>query len=646
MWPSRPGHSGTEWIGMILDTSGKWDVTPVLSLLNLHCPRIKCTTCPHGCPDHGKIGHCDPDDHRVRRAYQTATRRHTTRGNDDDPYGSGDQRRRTLVLHSFVLFSSPFFSFFDQSREGVKGGSHGGRWQPILDLRSRSNGYDTFKTLALSISFPIPDPRLPPPPATDPVPTRGRRATPTPPLPKAAARHQPCPYPRPPLRLAGSCRGRPVLPQAAFDPFPGRRRRQATTSLLLNSVLTTGGHHSSTRRQNTTFRKNKNITNLKVPPPPLPCRIRACLSYQRRYTFLRACCANTTDPAVCYDSLFPRASSFEGNLVKVTTAATIIAYEQLRSFDAELRSLLRGGTGAGKLKAVLINEDEALATLLRLETILVSGRPNRCLNFFFPSRLVSRCVLADHPGQQQHHATTSPSLARATTTSAITFPATHHHLTCSTPHTSSATPSPRRTCASASTHKWLQAKPSRAARRCYLWPCLYSACAAVASAPLLSKPTLASCHPAALPLLNGQPPCAAYKRAPPVALHRCPSPPSRPAPLLIFYLAPISRFLVRVQNKVDITNLLHQAHPSTSLYLPQPRAELPTSTSTVVYGRSNPRLLTHFWSTHESARSRGRRILHAGAPESSRSDRLRSAAKAYDHNLGRDPGCSKVGKAT
>nr|CAB3503289.1 unnamed protein product [Digitaria exilis] len=104
--------------------------------------------------------------------------------------------------------------------------------------------------------------------------------------------------------------------------------------------------------------------------------------------FLRACCANTTDPAVCYDSLFPRASSFEGNHVKVTTAATIIAYEQLRSFDAELRSLLRGGTGAGELvdralvscvtyfeKAVLIKEDEALATLLRLET--VDGRKTK-----------------------------------------------------------------------------------------------------------------------------------------------------------------------------------------------------------------------------------------------------------------------------
>ncbi|KAK3133710.1 hypothetical protein QOZ80_6AG0539990 [Eleusine coracana subsp. coracana] len=104
--------------------------------------------------------------------------------------------------------------------------------------------------------------------------------------------------------------------------------------------------------------------------------------------FLRGCCTNTRDAAVCYDSLFPRASSFEGNLVKVTTAATIIAYEQLCSLDVELRSILRQGTGVGEYMAnvlgsclsffegvALFNEDSVLVTLRQLET--VDGRKEK-----------------------------------------------------------------------------------------------------------------------------------------------------------------------------------------------------------------------------------------------------------------------------
>ncbi|KAK3133711.1 hypothetical protein QOZ80_6AG0540000 [Eleusine coracana subsp. coracana] len=109
--------------------------------------------------------------------------------------------------------------------------------------------------------------------------------------------------------------------------------------------------------------------------------------------FLWACCANTTEAAVCYDSLLPRARSFEGNFVKVTTAATIIAYEQLCSFVAELRSLLRGGTGLGKSMdrslescveyledVALFNEDDVLATLQRLETI--EGRKGKHAKYY------------------------------------------------------------------------------------------------------------------------------------------------------------------------------------------------------------------------------------------------------------------------
>ncbi|TVU10081.1 hypothetical protein EJB05_43589, partial [Eragrostis curvula] len=99
--------------------------------------------------------------------------------------------------------------------------------------------------------------------------------------------------------------------------------------------------------------------------------------------FLQACCAacaSTTDAAVCYDSLLPHASSFEGNVVKVAGAATVIAYARLRSFDHELRSFLHGGSGSGAgvvgaVKScvkyypdVLYREDDTLAMLRRLET--------------------------------------------------------------------------------------------------------------------------------------------------------------------------------------------------------------------------------------------------------------------------------------
>ncbi|KAL6660997.1 hypothetical protein ACP70R_000381 [Stipagrostis hirtigluma subsp. patula] len=101
--------------------------------------------------------------------------------------------------------------------------------------------------------------------------------------------------------------------------------------------------------------------------------------------FLRACCANTTSAAVCYDSLLPLADSFQGNRVKVAGAATAIAFARLRRFGTELRHIQRGGsTGFGirvdrtlescvkYITIAFTDEGAVLAKLRRLET--VAGR--------------------------------------------------------------------------------------------------------------------------------------------------------------------------------------------------------------------------------------------------------------------------------
>ena len=97
--------------------------------------------------------------------------------------------------------------------------------------------------------------------------------------------------------------------------------------------------------------------------------------------FLHACCANTTNASVCYDSLLPSAGSFHGNRVRVALTSSTIAYARLRTFVSRLRRLQQhGGTGSGRMadmslqacltfaNADLHQEDAALPALRRLLT--------------------------------------------------------------------------------------------------------------------------------------------------------------------------------------------------------------------------------------------------------------------------------------
>ncbi|KAG0544295.1 hypothetical protein BDA96_02G263100 [Sorghum bicolor] len=97
--------------------------------------------------------------------------------------------------------------------------------------------------------------------------------------------------------------------------------------------------------------------------------------------FLHACCTNTTNASVCYDSLLPSAGSFHGNRVRVALTSSTIAYARLRTFVSRLRRLQQhGGTGSGRMadmslqacltfaNADLHQEDAALPALRRLLT--------------------------------------------------------------------------------------------------------------------------------------------------------------------------------------------------------------------------------------------------------------------------------------
>ncbi|KAL6655031.1 hypothetical protein ACP70R_005857 [Stipagrostis hirtigluma subsp. patula] len=96
--------------------------------------------------------------------------------------------------------------------------------------------------------------------------------------------------------------------------------------------------------------------------------------------FLRECCANTSNAAVCYDWLLPSAGSFHGDHVKVALAAGAGAFARLRGFYHELRRLQRTGIGAGRVAdmalgpcatmalVVLETEGDWRASLRRLET--------------------------------------------------------------------------------------------------------------------------------------------------------------------------------------------------------------------------------------------------------------------------------------
>lgn len=82
-------------------------------------------------------------------------------------------------------------------------------------------------------------------------------------------------------------------------------------------------------------------------------------------SFLRARCATTRYPDVCYDSLLPYASTFQTSHVKLAVAAADVAAAHLRAFSARVKDMLlhRGGGseeaaassggGAARVDAVL-----------------------------------------------------------------------------------------------------------------------------------------------------------------------------------------------------------------------------------------------------------------------------------------------------
>uniref|UniRef100_A0A0E0M636 Pectinesterase inhibitor domain-containing protein n=1 Tax=Oryza punctata TaxID=4537 RepID=A0A0E0M636_ORYPU len=69
--------------------------------------------------------------------------------------------------------------------------------------------------------------------------------------------------------------------------------------------------------------------------------------------FLRARCATTRYPDVCYDSLLPYASVFQTSHVKLAVAAADVAAAYLRAFSARIKDMLlhHGGVGAGSEEA-------------------------------------------------------------------------------------------------------------------------------------------------------------------------------------------------------------------------------------------------------------------------------------------------------
>ncbi|KAL6601437.1 hypothetical protein ACP70R_044657 [Stipagrostis hirtigluma subsp. patula] len=114
--------------------------------------------------------------------------------------------------------------------------------------------------------------------------------------------------------------------------------------------------------------------------------------------FLRECCANTSNAAVCYDSLLPSAGSFHGDHVKVALVAGAGAFARLRGFYHELRRLQRTGTGAGRAAdmalescgttALMVLETEGnwRASLERLETAAGRRRGEKAKSDLFNAR--------------------------------------------------------------------------------------------------------------------------------------------------------------------------------------------------------------------------------------------------------------------
>ncbi|CAL4934882.1 unnamed protein product [Urochloa decumbens] len=73
-------------------------------------------------------------------------------------------------------------------------------------------------------------------------------------------------------------------------------------------------------------------------------------------SFLRASCAATDAPDVCYNLLLPYADTFHGNLARVARAASAIAEARQHDFADELARLKLRGTGAGKVADMALTD--------------------------------------------------------------------------------------------------------------------------------------------------------------------------------------------------------------------------------------------------------------------------------------------------
>ncbi|KAF0901344.1 hypothetical protein E2562_000228 [Oryza meyeriana var. granulata] len=84
-----------------------------------------------------------------------------------------------------------------------------------------------------------------------------------------------------------------------------------------------------------------------------PCSTTESTSSSATTAFLRARCATTLYPDVCYDSLLPYASTFQISHVKLAVAAADVAAAHLRAFKTRIKDLLlhRGGVSSEEAAA-------------------------------------------------------------------------------------------------------------------------------------------------------------------------------------------------------------------------------------------------------------------------------------------------------
>jgi len=65
-------------------------------------------------------------------------------------------------------------------------------------------------------------------------------------------------------------------------------------------------------------------------------------------SFLRARCATTLYPALCYDSLLPYASEVQENPARLSRVAADVAAARLRALSARVKDILRHGGGGAE----------------------------------------------------------------------------------------------------------------------------------------------------------------------------------------------------------------------------------------------------------------------------------------------------------